>query len=89
MDNLTILFGIFSRALQKKVHKSLKFSRGSFWTSGQMKLFKIPYFREYKTIFFFPSPWVPTYTIDTTYLSFFLKKLGKNSRFLSKIMKKI
>ena len=36
--------------------------------------FKLPYFREYKTIFFFPSPWVPTYTIDTTYLSFFLKK---------------
>ena len=24
MDNLTILFGIISRALQEKVHKSLK-----------------------------------------------------------------
>ena len=41
----------------------------------------VPYFREYKTIFFFPSPWVPTYTIDTTYLSFFQKKIGKKSCF--------
>ena len=42
----------------------------------------LPYFREYKTIFFFPSPWVPTYTIDMTYLSFFfLKKWGKNHVF--------
>ena len=32
MVNLTILFGVFSRALQKKVHKRLKFSLGSFWT---------------------------------------------------------
>ena len=39
MDNLNIKFGIFSRALQKKVHKSLKFSRGSFWTSGRIKFF--------------------------------------------------
>ena len=39
MDNLTILFGIFSRALQKKVHKSLIFSHGSIWTSGWIKFF--------------------------------------------------
>ena len=46
----------------------------------------IPYFREYKTIFFFPSPWVATYTIDTTYLSFFSKKkLGKKSCFKAKL----
>ena len=39
MDNLTILFGIFSRALQKKVNKSLKCLRGSFWTSGRINFF--------------------------------------------------
>ena len=39
MDNLTVLFDIFSRALQKNVHKSLKFSRGSFWTGGRINFF--------------------------------------------------
>ena len=50
----------------------------------------IPYFREYKTIFFSPSPWVPTYTIDTTYLSFFSKKnWEKNHIFKQNYEKKL
>ena len=50
----------------------------------------LPYFQEYKTIFFFPSPWVPTYSIDTTYLSFFSKKkLGKNNVFKQNYEKKL
>ena len=60
---VNIVFILYTRTVYRQI---LKFSN--------KQGFHVPYFREYKTILFFPSPWVPTYTIDTTYLSFLFSK---------------